>query len=119
MQAFLWKTLAHLQLIGDSIAERSYRGEGEEDHESPSFGRVPDTSVEETESDASSDSEDAPVVVAQHSLTQQRPLVPNGNQTVADQSDRSGTDRSVAGGGTMSVNVRSRRPDGQCTVTEV
>lgn len=114
-------SFAHLQLSGDSIAERSHRGEGEEDHESPSSGRVPDTSVEETESDASSDSEDAPVVVAQHSLTQQRPLVPNANQTVADQSDRSGSgaDRSVAGGGTMSVNVRSRRPDGQCTVTEV
>ena len=47
-------SFAHLQLSGDSIAERSHRGEGEEDHESPSFGRVPDTSVEETESDASS-----------------------------------------------------------------
>lgn len=47
-------SFAHLQLSGDSIAERSHRGEGEEDHESPSSGRVPDTSVEETESDASS-----------------------------------------------------------------
>uniref|UniRef100_G1SR78 E3 ubiquitin-protein ligase n=1 Tax=Oryctolagus cuniculus TaxID=9986 RepID=G1SR78_RABIT len=102
-------SFAHLQLSGDNIAERSHRGEGEEDHESPSSGRVPDTSIEETESDASSDSEEVSAVIAQHSLTQQRLLVPNANQTVAD--------RSVAGGGT--VSVRSRRPDGQCTVTEV
>ncbi|XP_004587284.3 E3 ubiquitin-protein ligase RNF146 [Ochotona princeps] len=103
-------SFAHLQLSGDSIAERSHRGEGEEDHESPSSGRVPDTSIEDTESDAS-ESEDVSAVIAQHSLTQQRLLVPNANQTVAD--------RSVAGGGTVSVSVRSRRPDGQCTVTEV
>ena len=114
--ASLEDSFAHLQLGGDSIAERSHRGEGEEEHESPSSGRVPapDTSIEETESDASSDSEDVSALVAQHSLTQQRLLVPNPNQTV---SDRSGTDRSVAAGGT--VSVRSRRPDGQCTVTEV
>ncbi|XP_012392290.2 E3 ubiquitin-protein ligase RNF146 isoform X1 [Orcinus orca] len=114
-------SFAHLQLSGDSIAERSHRGEGEEDHESPSSGRVPapDTSIEETESDASSDSEDGSALVAQHSLTQQRLLVPNPNQTVSDRSDLSGTDRSVAGGGTVGVSVRSRRPDGQCTVTEV
>lgn len=111
-------SFAHLQLSGDSTAERSHRGEGEEDHESPSSGRVPapDTSIEETESDASSDSEGGSALAAQHSLTQQRLLVPNVNQTV---SDRSGTDRSVAGGGPVSVTVRSRRPDGQCTVTEV
>ncbi|XP_030618307.1 E3 ubiquitin-protein ligase RNF146-like [Delphinapterus leucas] len=114
-------SFAHLQLGGDSIAERSHRGEGEEDHESPSSGRVPapDTSIEETESDASSDSEDGSALLAQHSLTQQRLLVPNPNQTVSDRSDLSGTDRSVAGGGTVGVSVRSRRPDGQCTVTEV
>jgi E3 ubiquitin-protein ligase RNF146 len=110
-------SFAHLQLSGDSIAERSHRGEGEEDHQSPSSGRVPDTSIEETESDASSESEDVSAVVAQHSLTQQRLLAPNLNHTVADRPDRSGADRSVAGGGT--VSVRSRRPDGQCTVTEV
>ncbi|XP_040821187.1 E3 ubiquitin-protein ligase RNF146 [Ochotona curzoniae] len=104
-------SFAHLQLSGDSIAERSHRGEGEEDHESPSSGRVPDTSIEETESDASSDSEEVSAVIAQHSLPQQRLMVPNANQTVAD--------RPVAGGGTVSVSVRSRRPDGQCTVTEV
>ena len=114
--ASLEDSFAHLQLGGDSIAERSHRGEGEEEHESPSSGRVPapDTSIEETESDASSDSEDVSALVAKHSLTQQRLLVPNPNQTA---SDRSGTDRSVAAGGT--VSVRSRRPDGQCTVTEV
>jgi len=114
-------SFAHLQLSGDSIAERSHRGEGEEDHESPSSGRLPapDASIEETESDASSDGEDVSALVAQHSLSPQRLLVPNANQTVSDLSDRSGTDRSVAGGGTVDAGVRSRRPDGQCTVTEV
>uniref|UniRef100_A0A8I3MAR9 E3 ubiquitin-protein ligase n=1 Tax=Canis lupus familiaris TaxID=9615 RepID=A0A8I3MAR9_CANLF len=114
-------SFAHLHLGGDSIAERSHRGEGEEDHESPSSGRVPapDTSVEETESDASSESEEVPALGAQHSLTHQRLLVPSVNQTVSDRSDRSGTDRPVAGGGTVNAGVRSRRPDGQCTVTEV
>lgn len=114
-------SLAHLQLGGDSLAERSHRGEGEEDRELPSSGRVPapDTSIEETESDASSDSEDVSALVAQHSLTQQRLLVPNANQTVSDRSDRSITDESLAGSGIVSASVRSRRPDGQCTVTEV
>ncbi|XP_077018956.1 E3 ubiquitin-protein ligase RNF146 isoform X2 [Tamandua tetradactyla] len=113
-------SFAHLQLSGDSVAERSHRGEGEE-RESSSSGRVPapDISTEETESDASSDSEDVSALVAQHPLTQQRLLVSNANQTVADLSDHSGNDRSVAGDTTVSVSVRSRRPDGQCTVTEV
>ncbi|KAM6185997.1 E3 ubiquitin-protein ligase RNF146 [Rhynchocyon petersi] len=111
-------SFAHLQLSEDSGAERSHRGEGE-DQESPSSGRVPapDTSIEETESDASTDSEDVSALVAQHSLAQQRLSAPNTNQTVLDRSDLSGTERSVAGVGT--VSVRSRRPDGQCTVTEV
>lgn len=113
-------SFAHLQLSGDSLAERSHRGEGE-DRELPSLGRVPapDTSTEGTESDASSESEDVSALVAQQSLTQQRLLVPSANQTVSDQSDQSGTGGSLAGGGTVSASVRSRRPDGQCTVTEV
>uniref|UniRef100_A0A8C6CT76 E3 ubiquitin-protein ligase n=1 Tax=Moschus moschiferus TaxID=68415 RepID=A0A8C6CT76_MOSMO len=76
-------SFSHLQLDGDSIAERSHRGEGEEEHGSPSSGRAPapDTSIEETESNASSESEDVSALVAQHSLTQQRLLVPNANQT--------------------------------------
>ncbi|XP_016077860.1 PREDICTED: E3 ubiquitin-protein ligase RNF146 isoform X2 [Miniopterus natalensis] len=113
-------SFAHLQLSGDSLAERSHRGEGE-DRELPSLGRVPapDTSTEETESDASSESEDVSALVAQQSLTQQRLLVPSANQTVSDQSDQSETGGSLAGGGTVSASVRSRRPDGQCTVTEV
>uniref|UniRef100_A0A8C5JZ50 E3 ubiquitin-protein ligase n=1 Tax=Jaculus jaculus TaxID=51337 RepID=A0A8C5JZ50_JACJA len=97
-------SLTHLQLSGDSIAERK------EDHESQSSARVPDTSIEETESvpesGASSDSEDAPAVTTQHSLTQQRPVVPNIEQTVAD--GRGGT-----------VSVRLRRPGGQCTAIAV
>jgi len=68
--------------------------------------------VEETESDASSDSEDVSAPLQQHpSSAQQRHLNANANQ--------SGADRPVAGGGVANASVRSRRPDGQCTVTEV
>ncbi|KAM9156246.1 E3 ubiquitin-protein ligase RNF146 [Pangshura tecta] len=110
----LENSFAHLQINGDSMAERSHRGEGEEDHESSSSGRVPapDTSVEETESDDSSDSEDVYAQLQQHTPSaQQRHLNANANQSVIE--------RPVAGGGAVSTNVRSRRPDGQCTVTEV
>lgn len=108
----LENAFANLQINGDSLVERSHRGEGEEDHESPSSSRVPvlDTSIEETESDASSDSED---VSAQLQLpvssAQQRHL--NTNQPALD--------RPGPGSGVGSTSVRSRRPDGQCTVTEV
>ncbi|XP_070808829.1 E3 ubiquitin-protein ligase RNF146 [Pituophis catenifer annectens] len=108
----LENSLANLQINGDSLVERSHRGEGEEDHESLSSGRmqVIDTSIEETESDASSDSED---LSAQFQLpvpsAQQRHL--NGNQPALD--------RPVAGSGVGNTTVRSRRPDGQCTITEV
>ncbi|NWS56321.1 RN146 ligase, partial [Chunga burmeisteri] len=110
----LENSFAHLQINGDSMAERSHRGEGEEDHESSSSGRVPapDTSVEETESDASSDSEDVSAHLQQRpSSVQQRHLSANASQA--------GADRPVAGGGVVNSSVRSRRPDGQCTVTEV
>ncbi|XP_044280962.1 E3 ubiquitin-protein ligase RNF146 [Varanus komodoensis] len=108
----LENSFANLQINGNSMVERSNRGEGEEDHESSSSGRVPvlDTSIEETESDASSDSED---VSAQLQLpvssAQQRHL--NANQPALD--------RPVAGSGVGNTSVRSRRPDGQCTITEV
>ncbi|XP_068026493.1 E3 ubiquitin-protein ligase RNF146 [Melanerpes formicivorus] len=102
----LENSFAHLQLNGDSMAERSHRGEGEEDHESSSSGRVPapDTSVEETESDASSDSEDASAPLRQR--------LPSGQQR------HSSASQPVAAGGGVG-STRSRRPDGQCTVTEV
>ncbi|NXX47984.1 RN146 ligase, partial [Tricholaema leucomelas] len=110
----LENSFAHLQLNGDSMAERSHRGEGEEDHQSSSSGRVPapDTSVEETESDASSDSEDVSAPLQQRlASVQHRHPSASASQPAAD--------RPVAGGGVVSTSVRSRRPDGQCTVTEV
>ncbi|XP_066171451.1 E3 ubiquitin-protein ligase RNF146 isoform X2 [Sylvia atricapilla] len=110
----LENSFAHLQINGDSMAERSHRGEGEEDHESSSSGRVPapDTSIEETESDASSDSEDVSSHLQQHS--------PSGQQRHLNASAiQAGADRPGAGGGVANTSVRSRRPDGQCTVTEV
>ncbi|NXG98386.1 RN146 ligase, partial [Loxia leucoptera] len=110
----LENSFAQLQINGDSMAERSHRGEGEEDHESSSSGRVPapDTSIEETESDASSDSEDVSAHLQQHlSSGQQRHLSAGASQA--------GADRPGAGGGVANTSVRSRRPDGQCTVTEV
>ncbi|XP_019393546.1 PREDICTED: E3 ubiquitin-protein ligase RNF146 [Crocodylus porosus] len=110
----LENSFAHLQINGDSMAERSHTGEGEEDHESSSSGRVPapDTSVEETESDTSSDSEDMSAhLQPRASSAQQKHLITNANQSIVE--------RPVAGGGAVSTSVRSRRPDGQCTVTEV
>ncbi|NXR07541.1 RN146 ligase, partial [Semnornis frantzii] len=110
----LENSFAHLQINGDSMAERSHRGEGEEDHESSSSGRVPapDTSVEETESDASSESEDVSAPLQPRlSSVQQR----HSSASVS----QSGADRPAAGAGVVSTSVRSRRPDGQCTVTEV
>ncbi|NXU57761.1 RN146 ligase, partial [Turnix velox] len=105
----LENSFAHLQINGDNMAERSHRVEGEEDHESSSSGRLPapDTSVEETESDASSDSEE----VSAH--LQQRP--PSAQQRHLN----ANVSQAGAGGGVVSSSVRSRRPDGQCTVTEV
>ncbi|XP_061846629.1 E3 ubiquitin-protein ligase RNF146 isoform X3 [Colius striatus] len=110
----LENSFAHLQINGDSMAERSHGGEGEEDHESSSSGRVaaPDTSIEETESDASSDSEDTAAHSHQGlSALQQRHLHGSAGQA--------GAERPGAGGGGANTSVRSRRPDGQCTVTEV
>ncbi|NWU98669.1 RN146 ligase, partial [Upupa epops] len=105
----LENSFSHLQINGDSMAERSHRGEGEEDHESSSSGRLPalDASVEETESDASSDSEDA----STHLQQQQRHWNANVSQPEAE--------RAGAGIGAVTTSVRSRRPDGQCTITEV
>ncbi|KFO90981.1 E3 ubiquitin-protein ligase RNF146, partial [Buceros rhinoceros silvestris] len=104
----LENSFAHLQIAGDSMAARSHQGEGE-DHESSSSGRLPapDASAEETESDASSDSEDA----SAHLQQRQR----HWNTTAS----QPGAERPGTGAGGANTSVRSRRPDGQCTVTEV
>nr|XP_033795529.1 E3 ubiquitin-protein ligase RNF146 [Geotrypetes seraphini] len=114
----LENTFAQMQLNGDGTNERSHRGEGEEDHEGVVAGALaaaaaPDT-VEETESDTSSNSDEVPAYPLLHTLpVQQRLLLPSANQRVAD--------RTASGAGAVSSSngVRSRRPDGQCTVTEV
>ncbi|NWI15206.1 RN146 ligase, partial [Crypturellus soui] len=110
--AALENSLAQLHLGADSAAERSHRGEGEEGHGSPLAVRVPapDASAEETESDASSDSE------AASSPTQPGPAPALRRQPSAMQA---GAERAVAGLGAANSSARSRRPDGQCTVTEV
>ncbi|XP_029450390.1 E3 ubiquitin-protein ligase RNF146 isoform X2 [Rhinatrema bivittatum] len=118
----LENSFAQLQLNEGGVNERSRRGEGEEDREEVLPSRVvavaaaaaPDMSAEETESDVSSDSDEVPAYPLPHTLpTQHRRLFPALNQRVAD--------RAAAGAGAASSSngVRSRRPDGQCTVTEV
>ncbi|XP_069463603.1 E3 ubiquitin-protein ligase RNF146 [Ambystoma mexicanum] len=106
-------SFSRLQINSNRPTNWNHRGESEEDiDESSGRGPLPDSSLEETESDASSDSEDAsadrqpPVLTAP-----QRPLYSNSNQSVED---RGGT-----GGVHAGTTVRSRRPDGECTVTEV
>ncbi|NXJ67832.1 RN146 ligase, partial [Rostratula benghalensis] len=103
----LENSLAHLQLDGASAAERGQRGEGEEDQESSSSGRAaaPDTSLEETEWDGSSEGEEVPA-------PQQLP-VPAPQRHWEASGGQSGVAGALAG------VARSRRPDGHCTVTEV
>lgn len=98
--------------IGDHDMGRNNIGEGEEGL--PQLGgRVPppDTTVDEPESDDSSDQgilslQQNPVVV------QQRHVIIGATQQAPDHV-------SAAANGAQSASVRSRRPDGQCTVTEV
>ncbi|KAM8809888.1 E3 ubiquitin-protein ligase RNF146 [Eudromia elegans] len=99
----LENSLAQLHIGADSAAERSHRGEGEEGHGSPSAARVPapDPSAEETESDASSDSEAAPAQPGTASAPWRQPST------------------TQAADGAANSSAQSRRPDGQCTVTEV
>ncbi|XP_010220618.1 PREDICTED: E3 ubiquitin-protein ligase RNF146 [Tinamus guttatus] len=96
-----------LHLGTDSAAERSHRGEGEEGHGSPSAARVPDAPAEETESDSSSDSE------ATSSPAQPGPASALWRQPSTTQA---AVERAAAA---ANSSTRSRRPDGQCTVTEV
>ncbi|XP_078505012.1 E3 ubiquitin-protein ligase RNF146 [Lissotriton helveticus] len=103
----------NLQINSEGLPSPNNRGEPEEDRNLFSDRILPsDISQEETESDASSDSEDISAHLQLHmSSTQQRLLSSDANPTVQD---RGGTS-----GGQARGSVRSRRPDGECTVTEV
>ncbi|KAJ1153472.1 hypothetical protein NDU88_006231 [Pleurodeles waltl] len=106
-------SFAHLQINSEGLPIWNHRGEAEEDINQLSGRILPsDISQEETESDASSDSEDVSSRLQLHmSSTQQRLLSSDANSTVQE---GGGTN-----GGQASGSVRSRRPDGECTVTEV
>lgn len=99
----LGDALAQLQLDG------SHRGEGEDERQPPPPGRVPtpDTPADEPESGASSS--DGEGLSARGAL--QRPPGPTSHAAP----ERAGQPGPAPGSGP----VRVRRPDGQCTVTEV
>ncbi|XP_053566689.1 E3 ubiquitin-protein ligase RNF146 [Bombina bombina] len=104
-------TFSQLQ-IGDNITGRNNIGEGEE--ELPQSGVIviaPETEVDEPESDDSIDNGTVPL--HQNSfLVQQRHSLASSSQAAPDHVG-------AAAGGAQSTIVRARRPDGQCTVTEV
>ncbi|KAM5163180.1 E3 ubiquitin-protein ligase RNF146 isoform 1-T3 [Mantella aurantiaca] len=98
--------------IGDHDTGRNNIGEGEEGL--PQLGgRVPspNTTIDEPESD---DSGDQGILSLQQNpfVIQQRHAVLGATQQAPDRA-------ASAANGAQSASVRSRRPDGQCTVTEV
>ncbi|KAI1885570.1 hypothetical protein AGOR_G00205160 [Albula goreensis] len=130
----LENSLARLQISHPAGRSRSRNGEGEEEEDgdaTPSRGSsAPNTSVDESESGGSSleeedeeeDEEEEDEEVedeeeeAQAEGTQVRQRLPRRDGR-ADRSPPGG--KSSSGSGSSSSSVRSRRPDGQCTVTEV
>ncbi|XP_068087582.1 E3 ubiquitin-protein ligase RNF146 [Hyperolius riggenbachi] len=124
---FLDSTFSQLQ-IGDHAASRNNIGEGEEGL-SQHGGRVPtpNTTADEPDSDDSigsdlvflesgdSSGSDQGILSVQQNpfiVQQRRAVVGTPVQQAADHA-------ATAANGAQSTIVRSRRPDGQCTVTEV
>ncbi|KAG9342726.1 hypothetical protein JZ751_015588 [Albula glossodonta] len=128
----LENSLARLQISHPAGRSRSRNGEGEEEEDgdaTPSRGSsAPNTSVDESESGGSSleeedeeedeeeEDEEVEEEEAQAEGTQVRQRLPRRDGR-ADRSPPGG--KSSSGSGSSSSSVRSRRPDGQCTVTEV
>ncbi|MEE6475612.1 hypothetical protein FKM82_010816 [Ascaphus truei] len=108
----LENSFAQLQLNGESSTGRNNRGEGEEG-QLQSGGRVPapDAAADEPESDDGSD-QGLPPLRQNAFLVPQRHLLTSATQAIPDRT-------APAVNGAQSTIVRSRRPDGQCTVTEV
>ncbi|KAM8946439.1 E3 ubiquitin-protein ligase RNF146 [Pelodytes ibericus] len=103
-------SFAQLQIT--DVSGRNNVGEGEEGLTQPG-GRVPapDATTDDPESDESSDQE-VPSLLLNAFVVPQRLSLIGATQP--------GTDQAAAGAsGAQNASVRSRRPDGQCTVTEV
>uniref|UniRef100_W5NID8 E3 ubiquitin-protein ligase n=1 Tax=Lepisosteus oculatus TaxID=7918 RepID=W5NID8_LEPOC len=120
-------SFAQMQISHQSSDDRGQNGEGEEVEEDTALSHgssAPNTSVDESDSESSSEEEeeeggdDAEEVTGDQlqyvSRTRQR-LLPY------DRVRESQAERPSPGGesASSSNSVRSRRPDGQCTVTEV
>ncbi|XP_053314519.1 E3 ubiquitin-protein ligase RNF146 [Spea bombifrons] len=96
--------------IGDSVAGRNNIGEGEEGlPQASSRTPPPDSTEDDPESEENSDQE-IPSPLLNPSVVPQRLSLIGATQPSPDQ---------AAAGGAQNTSVRSRRPDGQCTVTEV
>ncbi|XP_006006807.1 E3 ubiquitin-protein ligase rnf146 [Latimeria chalumnae] len=105
----LENSLSQLDLNSGTVSDGSRRGEGEEDEEAASSSRASSLFVDESGSDTSSDAEDGS---ASQLPQRQRHLRPNAQRENPVVANRSAAESAGS-------SVRSRRPDGQCTVTEV
>ncbi|XP_028914080.1 E3 ubiquitin-protein ligase RNF146 isoform X2 [Ornithorhynchus anatinus] len=106
--AGLEDSLAHLQLGGDGPGGRGPRGEGEEGREAPLPAGLPPPDA--AARDGESDGDDGAAAPARRPSARRRLANPSGTQAA---------ERPAAGGGGGGAGGRARRPDGQCTVTEV
>ncbi|XP_033859668.1 E3 ubiquitin-protein ligase RNF146-B-like [Acipenser ruthenus] len=132
----LENSLAQLQIGSQSATDRGHNGEGEEVEEEGARSRgssAPNTSVDESESETSSEVEEEEGEVEQEEEEEEEEEVVDevtGDQAQYvlhtrqrllhhDRPRESHADRPYPGGEPGSSSVRSRRPDGQCTVTDV
>ncbi|MBN3276973.1 R146B ligase, partial [Polyodon spathula] len=113
----LENSFVQLQIGNQSVTDR---GEGEEVDDDVAVSRgssAPNTSVDESESETSSEVEEEEVDVDEvsdsHALHTRQGVLHH------DRPRESHADRPSPRGEPGSSSVRSRRPDGQCTVTEV
>ncbi|XP_075718456.1 E3 ubiquitin-protein ligase RNF146 isoform X2 [Rhinoderma darwinii] len=98
---------SQLQIGGDQAADRNNIGEGEEGLPQPA-SRVPPTDAMSDDPESDDNSSQG---IQQNVFLQQRHVVIGASGPPPD--------RPAAANGTQITIVRSRRPDGQCTVTEV
>ncbi|XP_066558231.1 E3 ubiquitin-protein ligase rnf146 [Amia ocellicauda] len=120
-------SFAQLQINNQSGVDRGRNGEGEEVEEDAVLSRgssAHNTSVDESESESSSEEEEEEAEDDVSEVTGEQPQHVLTTRQRLHQHDRfreNQADRPAPGGepGNNSNGVRSRRPDGQCTVTEV
>ncbi|XP_039603755.1 E3 ubiquitin-protein ligase rnf146 [Polypterus senegalus] len=116
-------SFSQLQITDQNTIERGHNGEGEEVEEDVALSHgssAPNTSVDESESETSS--EDSANDGEEELIDSQVQHIPSRRQRLSrpTRTQEYQVDRPAPGGESVnSRGVQSRRPDGQCTVTEV